>query len=189
MDYEGKKPRGSRCKITGACLKSPLALVEQDLGTAAIRVKRPNTLIFRSRAGSSRPRALRQFERCCGKSEAMPTADSLNGCRALQQVSHSGVTTLRMWSNEGHFKQEKGTSREAHVAIRLAALERLPQRMEMGKRGNRRLEGDAIVAKATNLSRQRNAYQRVLMGIDLGHGVHDAGRASSFPTCLARRLQ
>ena len=25
------------------------------------------------------------------------------------------------------------------------------------------------------------------MGIDLGHGVHDARRASSFSTCLARR--
>ena len=44
------------------------------------------------------------------------------------------------------------------------------------------------MAKATKLSRQRNAFQRVLMGI-LGRGVHDAGRASSFPTCLARCLQ
>ena len=45
------------------------------------------------------------------------------------------------------------------------------------------------MAQATDLGRQRNAYQGVLMGIDLGHGVHDACRASSFPTCLARRLQ
>ena len=96
MDYKGKKPQGSRCKITGACLNGPLALVEQDPGTAAIRVKRTHTLIFSSRAGSAWPRAFRQFEGCCGKSEAMPAADSLNGCRTLQQVSHSGVTTLRM---------------------------------------------------------------------------------------------
>ena len=186
MDYKGKKPRGSR---TGACLNGPLALIEQDPGTAAIRVKRSHTLIVSSRAGSMWPRAFWQFEGCCGKSEAMPAADSFNGCRTLQQVSHSGVTTLRMRGSKGHFKQEKGTSREAHVAVRLAALGRLPQRVEVGKRGNRRPEGDAIVAKATDLCRQRNACQRVLMGIDLGYGVHDAGRAISFSTCLARRLQ
>ena len=52
----------------------------------------------------------------------MPTADSLNGCRTSQQVSHSEVTTLDMWSSKEHFKQEKGTSWEAYVAIRLAAL-------------------------------------------------------------------
>ena len=69
VDYKGKKPRGSRCKITGACLNGP--------------------------------RAFRQFKGCCGKSEAMPAADSLNGCRTLQQVSHSGVTTLRMWGSKG----------------------------------------------------------------------------------------
>ena len=82
------------------------------------------------------------------------------------------------------FKQEKGTSREAHVAVRLAALGRLPQRVEMGKRGNRRPESDAIVAKATDLCKQRNAYQRVLVGIDLGHGVHDAAGPARFPLVL-----
>ena len=119
----------------------------------------------------------------------MPAADSFNGCRTLQQVSHSEITTLRMRGSKGHFKQEKGTSREAHVAVGLAALERLPQRVEVGKRGNRGPEGDARVAKATDLCRQRNACQRVLIGIDFGHSVHDAGRASSFSTCLARCLQ
>ena len=108
MDYEGKEPRGSRCKVTGVCLIGPLALVKQDLCAAGLRVKRPNMLIFCSRAGSPRPRALRQFEGCSGKSEAMTTADTLISCRALQQVSHSGVTSLCMWSSEGHFKQEKG---------------------------------------------------------------------------------
>ena len=152
MDYKGKKPWGSRCKITGACLNGPLALIEQDPGTAAIRVKRSHTLIVSSRAGSTWPRAFRQFE-----SEAMPAAYGFNGCRTLQQVSHSGVTTLRMRGSKGHFKQEKGTSREAHVAVGLAGLGRLLQRVEVGKRGNRRPEGDAIVAKATDLCRQRNA--------------------------------
>ena len=42
--------------------------------------------------------------------------------------------------------------------------------MEVDKRGNRWLEGDTIVTKATDLCRQCNACQRVLMGIDLGHG-------------------
>ena len=37
--------------------------------------------------------------------------------------------------------------------------------MEMGKRSNRRLKGDAIVAQATDLGGQRNAYQGVLMGM------------------------
>ena len=60
--------------------------------------------------------------------------------------------------------------------------------MEMGKGSNRRPKGDAKVAQATDIGGQRKAYQGVLMGIDLGHGVHDARRASSFPTCLARRL-
>ena len=86
-------------------------------------------------------------------------------------------------------KQEEGASREARVAIRLAALGRPPQRMEMGKGGNRRPKGDAIVAQATDLSRQRNAYQGVLMGIDLGHGVHDAGRAKPWSAAVEAACQ
>ena len=189
MDYKGEKPRGSRRKITGACLNGPLALIEQDPGTTAIRVKRSHTLIVGSRSGSTWPRPFWQLEGCCGKSESMPAAYSFNSCRTLQQVSHSGVAPLRMRGSKRHLKQEKGTSREAHVAVRLAALGRLPQRVEVGKGGNWRPEGEAIVAEATDLCRQRSACQRVLLGIDLGHSVHDAGRASALATCLARRLQ
>ena len=35
----------------------------------------------------------------------MTTAHSLNSCRTLQQVSHLEVTSLCMWSSEGHFKR------------------------------------------------------------------------------------
>ena len=49
MDYKEKEPRGSRCKVTGVCLTGVLALVKQDLCAAALRVKRPNMLIFCSR--------------------------------------------------------------------------------------------------------------------------------------------
>ena len=189
MDYKGEQPWCSRRKITGACLNNPLALIEQDPGTAAIRVKRSHTLIVGGRTGSPWPRPFWQLKGSCGKSKSMPATYSFNGCRTLQQVSHSGVAPLRMRGCKGDLKQEKGTRREAHVAVRLAALGRLPQRVEVGKRGNWRAEGEAIVAKATDLCRQRNASQRVLLGIDLGHGVHDAGRASSLATCFARRLQ
>ena len=41
-----------------------------------------------------------------------------------------------MRGSKGHLKQEKGTGREAHVAVGLAALGRLPQRVEVGKGGN-----------------------------------------------------
>ena len=108
MDNKGKEPRGSRCKVTGVCRIGPLALAKQDLCTTALRVKRPNMLILCSRAGSPRPRALRQIEGCSGKSEAMTTADSLNSCRTLHQVSHSGVSALCMWSREGHLKAGEG---------------------------------------------------------------------------------
>ena len=57
MDYKEEKP-WCRRKITGACLNSPLALIEQDPGTAAIRVKRSHTLIVGSRTGSTWPALL-----------------------------------------------------------------------------------------------------------------------------------
>ena len=37
------------------------------------------------------------------------------------------------------------------------------------------------MAKATDLSRQRNVYQGVLMGIDLGHGVQMRAGPARFP--------
>ena len=37
MDDKGEQPWCSRRKIASACLSSPLALIEQDPGTAAIR--------------------------------------------------------------------------------------------------------------------------------------------------------
>ena len=105
MDDKGEQPWCSRRKIASACLSCPLALIEQDPGTAAIRVKRSHTLIVSSRTGSSWPGPFWQLNGSCGKSKAMPTTDSFNGCRALQQMSHTGVTPLRMRGSEGYLKK------------------------------------------------------------------------------------
>ena len=88
MDYKGEQPWCSRRKITGACLNSPLALIEQDPGTAAIRVKRSRTLIVGSRTGSPWPRPFWQPKGSCGKSKSMPATYGL------------------------YLKQEKGTRRK-----------------------------------------------------------------------------
>ena len=83
----------------------------------------------------------------------MPTTDGFNSCGTFQQVLHTGVTPLRMRGSEGYLEKKQSTRREADIAVRLAALGGLAHRMEVGKGGDWRPEGEAILAQATNLSR------------------------------------
>ena len=97
--------KGSSPGEISPALGSPLALVEQDPGTNAIRVKRSHTLTVGGRAGSSWPGPFWQLNGGCGKSKAMPTTDGFNSCGTFQQVSHPGVTPLHMRGSEGYLEK------------------------------------------------------------------------------------
>ena len=105
MYHKGEQPWCSCRDITSACLGSLLALVEQDPGTNAVRVKRSHTLTVGGRAGSSWSGPFWQLNGGCGKSKAMPTTDGFNSCGTFQQVSHPGVTPLHMRGSEGYLKK------------------------------------------------------------------------------------
>ena len=97
----------------------------------------------------------------------MPTTDGFNSCGTFQQVSHTGVTPLHMRGSERYLEKQQSTRREADIAVRLAALGGLSHRVEVGKGGDWRPKGEAIVAQATNLSRECNASSECFWGLIL----------------------